>query len=127
MIGAISEHTIDRILSIAALILSPFASISLARWLNRREQVRGEERAETGTAVDIFEAHLSAFRLRVEQLEAREKELSQECEDLRTGEAQAHARADEVNEQNGRLLRENYQLRHDLDQCRRKATERRPR
>jgi hypothetical protein len=70
--------------------------------------------------VSIFNAHLAAFKLRVEQLESSDREKDVDLVEARTLLDDAERRARDLEAQNGRLLRENYRLREQLDELERR-------
>lgn len=112
-----NDHTVDRILALLAVCLAPFASLVGAKFINKREREHAEHASDSGTAVDVFQAHLAAFQLRIEGLEHEAKILQEENTLLCDQVENANARIVALDKQNGDLLRENYHLRHDLDDC----------
>lgn len=113
----ISESSIDRALALVAIALAPFSSILFAKWLNQRENKRRVRRADLDSDVTVFQAHLDAFKARIEQLEHREAELEGDNTRLTGQHAEASVRLGSLEAQNGKLLRENYTLRSELEEC----------
>ena len=106
------------LVTVLSVTLGPLASVGFAYWFNRKEnrrvadiQQKGVLLQEENTDASVFNAHLEAFQVRVNFLEAANKECIKEIEQLRAKVKELETRSFDLLQRNFELERENSRLR----------------